>query len=49
MKVASLLPNAQLLEPPWPDTVWNDSELGRRFVRWPELTPLLHDWAETLS
>ena len=46
-KVADLLPNAKLLEPPWPDTVWNDSEVGKRFVRWPELAPILHDWAET--
>jgi pimeloyl-ACP methyl ester carboxylesterase len=48
-RIAALLPHAQLLEPPWPDTVWIDSELGRRFVRWPELAPILHDWAGTLS
>lgn len=46
--VAELLPNAQLLEPPWPDTVWIDSELGKRFVTWPLLAPILNDWAKTV-
>jgi pimeloyl-ACP methyl ester carboxylesterase len=44
-QLAAALPNAELVEPPWPDTVWIDSEAGRRFVRWPELAPILHGWA----
>lgn len=47
-RVAELMPNAQLREPPFPDRVWIDSELGRRFVTWPLLAPVLHDWAISL-
>jgi hypothetical protein len=43
--LAALL--GKLVEPPWPDTVWIDSEIGRRSVRWPELAPIFHDWART--
>ncbi len=55
--LARLIPDARLVEPPWPDTEWND---GRRridndeqvglFARWPLLAPQLLEWAgETLG
>lgn len=44
--VASVLPNAELVEPPWSDTEWNDSQIGRRFVNWPRLAPILNEWAD---
>ena len=46
-QVAALLPNAQLVEPPWPDEEWNNCNLipsapGRgRFERWPLLAPMI--------
>jgi pimeloyl-ACP methyl ester carboxylesterase len=46
-QVAALLPNAQLVEPPWPDEEWNNCSLipnapGRgRFERWPLLAPMM--------
>jgi pimeloyl-ACP methyl ester carboxylesterase len=50
--VAALIPNAQLVEPPWPDTEWNDGTRRRAegeqtgaFERWPLLAPQLLDWA----
>jgi pimeloyl-ACP methyl ester carboxylesterase len=49
-KVAALLPNAQLHEPPWPDSEWNDvskiaAAPGRgRFERWPLLAPMMLDF-----
>jgi pimeloyl-ACP methyl ester carboxylesterase len=49
-RVAELLPRARLVEPPWKDTEWIDSQIGRRFVNWPMLAPILHTWAtDTLS
>lgn len=48
-QLADLVPAARLVEPPWPDTVWIDSKLGQRFVTWPQLAPILHDWAATLT
>jgi pimeloyl-ACP methyl ester carboxylesterase len=49
-QVAALLPNAQLVEPPWPDTEWIDRAAGKwqGFERWPLLAPQLADWADTL-
>lgn len=49
-RVAQLLPNARLVEPPWPDTEWVDrhTEEAQReglFARWPLLAPPLLDWA----
>jgi pimeloyl-ACP methyl ester carboxylesterase len=44
-QVARVLSNARLVEPPWKDTEWLDSKPGRRFVNWPRLAPILHDWA----
>jgi pimeloyl-ACP methyl ester carboxylesterase len=50
--LAEMIPNAQLVEPPWPDTEWNDG--GRRraegtqtdpFDSWPQLAPQLLTWA----
>jgi hypothetical protein len=46
-QVAALLPNAQLVEPPWPDTEWIDRAAGKwqGFERWPLLAPQLMEWA----
>jgi pimeloyl-ACP methyl ester carboxylesterase len=44
-QVAELLPNARLVEPPWLDREWVDSQIGRRFIHWPLLAPILNDWA----
>jgi pimeloyl-ACP methyl ester carboxylesterase len=51
--LAKLLPNARLVEPPWPDTEWNDRSAARPggggeglFVGWPTLAPILHEWAQ---
>jgi len=48
-QVAALLPNAQLVEPPWPDTEWIDRARGiwQGFERWPLLAPQLLEWAQT--
>ena len=48
-QVAELLPNAQLVEPPWPDTEWIDRAAGRwqGFERWPLLAPQLAEWASS--
>jgi pimeloyl-ACP methyl ester carboxylesterase len=46
-QVAALLPNARLLDPPWPDQEWNNCSLipaepGRgRFERWTLLAPMI--------
>lgn len=46
-QVAALLPNAQLVEPPWSDQEWNNcgkipNAPGRgRFERWPLLAPMI--------
>lgn len=50
--LAELLPNAQLIEPPWGDREWNDRTLASAkgeslFERWPLLVPQLADWADT--
>jgi pimeloyl-ACP methyl ester carboxylesterase len=45
-QLVKVLPNAQLAEPPWEDTEWIDSKLGYRFVNWPRLAPILHEWAQ---
>ena len=44
-RLAELLPNGQLVEPPWADREWVDSKIGYRFVNWPRLAPILNDWA----
>lgn len=51
-RIAATLPAARLVEPPWPDTEWNDRHIARRedesaglFARWPLLAPQLLDWA----
>jgi len=49
-RLAALLPTARLVEPPWPDTEWNErleaaqSEGAGLFARWPLLAPQLLDW-----
>lgn len=52
-RVAELLPNARLVEPPWGDTEWQerqgaiaDRSADGLFVRWPLLAPMLQDWAD---
>jgi pimeloyl-ACP methyl ester carboxylesterase len=49
--LASCLPGAELVEPPWGDDEWNErraavEEAGSLFVRWPLLVPQLIDWAD---
>jgi pimeloyl-ACP methyl ester carboxylesterase len=51
--VAGLVPNARLVEPPWPDTEWIDGSTRRAhgeqegaFERWPLLAPQLLAWAD---
>lgn len=50
--LAGMIPNAQLVEPPWPDTEWNDGGKRRAkgegvdpFDSWPQLAPQLVSWA----
>lgn len=52
-RVARLLPNARLVEPPWGDAEWNERSAARAggvgeglFVRWPLLAPALQAWAD---
>lgn len=51
-QVAALLPNAQLVEPPWPDQEWNNCSKipnapGRgRFERWPLLAPMILEFLD---
>ena len=51
--LAAGLPGAELVEPPWGDTEWNDRRAameagteGSLFVRWPLLVPQLVEWAD---
>lgn len=50
--VAELLPNARLVDPPWPDQEWNNCSSipntpGRgRFERWPLLAPMILDFVK---
>lgn len=50
--VATTLPNARLIDPPWGDAEWNERGArsaagdGGLFSRWPKLAPLLLDWAD---
>jgi pimeloyl-ACP methyl ester carboxylesterase len=44
--VAALLPNTQLVEPPWEDAVWLNSKIGHRFDKWPLLAPIMSEWAD---
>jgi hypothetical protein len=48
--LASLVPKARLVEPPWGDREWIERQgerekLGGIFVRWPLLAPALQSWA----
>jgi pimeloyl-ACP methyl ester carboxylesterase len=52
-RIAELLPNAQLVEPPWGDREWLERQAERTsgatdglFVRWPMLAPHLLAWAD---
>jgi pimeloyl-ACP methyl ester carboxylesterase len=44
-QLAELLPNGELVEPPWTDTEWIDSKIGHRFDNWPRVAPILDEWA----
>lgn len=44
-RLAELLPNASLVEPPWPDRDPADAGPGRLFLDWPLLAPVLDNWA----
>ncbi|HTR71613.1 MAG TPA: alpha/beta hydrolase [Mycobacteriales bacterium] len=51
-RIAAVLPNATLVEPPWGDSEWNERGAARTsgaaaglFVRWHLLAPMLNDWA----
>jgi len=47
-RVAELLPQAQLVEPPWGDREWIERQAEHEkglFVRWPLLAPQLLEWA----
>jgi pimeloyl-ACP methyl ester carboxylesterase len=55
-RIAGMLPNARLVEPPWGDTEWHERQAARTsseapglFVRWPLLAPQLLEWADGLS
>lgn len=55
-RIASMLPKATLVEPPWGDTEWAERQAARTsgeapglFVRWPLLAPQLLEWAAALS
>lgn len=47
--VHELMPNSKLIDPPWPDTEWNDRSVeahggGRSlFANWPDLAPYILD------
>jgi len=52
-RIAELLPNARLVEPPWGDAEWRERQESRPagigeglFARWPLLVPQLQDWAD---
>lgn len=52
-RVARVLPNARLVEPPWGDAEWAERQAARTsggapglFVRWPLLAPVLQKWAQ---
>ncbi|HWA65603.1 MAG TPA: alpha/beta hydrolase [Mycobacteriales bacterium] len=46
-RVAEVLPNALLVEPPWGDTEWNERMATgpNLFSGWPALAPQLDEWA----
>ncbi len=52
-RLAEVLPNTRLVEPPWGDREWIERQTARPggggeglFVRWPLLAPMLQDWAQ---
>jgi pimeloyl-ACP methyl ester carboxylesterase len=53
--IAELIPNARLVEPPWPDREWVDGsrrvragEQAGLFSNWPRLAPQLLAWADEM-
>ena len=52
-RLAELISSAELTEPPWGDTEWNERMVGAAegvglFSRWPLLAPQLLAWASGL-
>jgi pimeloyl-ACP methyl ester carboxylesterase len=51
-RLADVLPNSRLVEPPWGDREWLERGEAREqrgeglFARWPLLAPILQDWAD---
>jgi pimeloyl-ACP methyl ester carboxylesterase len=47
-KVAAVLPNVTVVDPPWPDTEWIDRRAAGSvgFGRWPLLGPPMSQWAD---
>jgi pimeloyl-ACP methyl ester carboxylesterase len=51
-RLADVLPNARLVEPPWGDREWLERGEAREqrgeglFARWPLLAPVLQDWTD---
>jgi hypothetical protein len=48
-RLAALLPDAELAEPPWGDGEWNERQVAYAageglFARWPLLAPVLQDF-----
>jgi pimeloyl-ACP methyl ester carboxylesterase len=53
-QVAAVLPDAELVEPPWGDREWLDRQAARErgeglFARWPLLAPQLLAWADAVG
>jgi hypothetical protein len=49
-RLAEVLPNSRLVEPPWGDREWVERHTPEAageglFARWPLLAPMLQDWA----
>jgi pimeloyl-ACP methyl ester carboxylesterase len=48
-RIAEVLPNAEIVDPPWEDTEWNERMAegpARLFHRWPLIAPQLDNWAK---
>jgi pimeloyl-ACP methyl ester carboxylesterase len=50
-KLATLIPSARLIEPPWGDNEWNERMLSGEplFARWPKLAPLIVEAASKIK
>ena len=48
-RIAAVLPKAEIIDPPWGDTEWNERMAdgpARLFHRWPLIAPQLDNWAQ---